>query len=282
MTDHAERRPRPAVPHRFEHVLEVRATPEQVWAAIATAQGTSAWMIPTEMEEHEGGAVAFHMGPDASSHGRITAYEPHRRLAYEEDWAALVGQSGADVTPLATEFLIEARAGGTCVVRVVSSAFGTGAAWEDEFWGDMEGGWASMLENLGIYLAHFPGRAATSLDASAELSGEPPAVMAALRRALGPAGGIPAEPGTPVDVLGLRGRIERAADNHLVAAITEPVEALLAFHTWASGPQLVNVTLTGYVYSPEVAGFIEREQPRWTHWLASLGSAAAPRAGGPS
>jgi uncharacterized protein YndB with AHSA1/START domain len=286
MTDHADQRPRRAVAHRFEHVLEVPATPEQVWAAIATAQGTSSWMVPTEMDEHEGGAVAFHMGPGASSHGRITAYEPHRRIAYDEDWATLAGQSGADVTPMATEFLIEARSGGSCVVRIVSSAFGTGADWENEFWADMEGGWRSMLDNLGSYLTHFPGRPATPLDASAELSGEPSDVMVALCRALGRDGGrgtepaTMAEPGSSVEVLGLRGRVERATDNHLVAIISEPVEAMLAFYLWPSGPQVVQVSLLGYVYSPEVAGFVEREQPRWTHWLASLGSAAAQRPGG--
>ena len=64
--------------------------------------------------------------------GRSPASSPARRIAYEEDWASLVGHPGADVTPLATEFLVEARSGGTCVVRVVTSAFGTGADWEDD------------------------------------------------------------------------------------------------------------------------------------------------------
>ena len=72
------------------------------------------------------------------------------------------GHAGADVTPLATEFLVEARSGGTCVVRVVSSAYGTGADWENEFWGEMDTGWAPMLDNLRIYLTHFAGQRATA------------------------------------------------------------------------------------------------------------------------
>src|SRR5687768_8097006 len=95
----------PDVPHRFELELAVPGTPEQVWRAIATAEGISAWMMPTELDEREGGAVTFHMGPDESSTGRVTAFEPNRRIAYEEDWAGLVGQDGAAVTPLLTEFL---------------------------------------------------------------------------------------------------------------------------------------------------------------------------------
>lgn len=81
----------PSVPHRFEVELEVPGPPEQVWRAIATAEGIGAWMVPTELDPREGGAVVFHMGPDASSRGRVTGFEPDRRFAYEEDWAGLVG-----------------------------------------------------------------------------------------------------------------------------------------------------------------------------------------------
>lgn len=130
----------PDTPYRFELELTVSATPEQVWDAIASADGISAWMLPTELDPREGGAVKFHMGPDGASEGTVTAFEPTRRIAYEEDWATLVGHAGADVTPLVTEFLVEARSGGTCVVRVVSSAYGTGADWENEFWGEMNAG----------------------------------------------------------------------------------------------------------------------------------------------
>ncbi len=34
------------VEHRMEHTHAVTATPEQVWDAIATADGISAWMVP--------------------------------------------------------------------------------------------------------------------------------------------------------------------------------------------------------------------------------------------
>src|SRR5687768_3767018 len=130
----------PDVPHRFEAEFEVPGTPEQVWRAIATPEGISSWMMPVDLDARLGGALTFHMGPEADSHGRVTGFEPERRFAYEEDWAALVGRPDADVTPLVTEFLVEARSGGTCVVRVVTSAFGTGADWENEFWDEMNTG----------------------------------------------------------------------------------------------------------------------------------------------
>src|SRR3712207_8552908 len=46
----------------------------------------------------------------------------------------------------------------SCVVRVTSSGFGTGAAWESEFWDDMGTQWKPFFDNLRLYLAHFPGQ----------------------------------------------------------------------------------------------------------------------------
>ena len=146
----------------------------------------------------------FDMGPDAGSDGVVTAFEPNRRIAYDEDWATLLGHSGADVTPLATEFLVEARSGGTCVVRVVSSAYGTGADWEHEFWSEMESGWAPMLDNLRIYLTHFPGQAATTLTVTAPFSGELDGAFHRMRDALG-VGAV----GDRVTALGVDGVVER-------------------------------------------------------------------------
>jgi hypothetical protein len=51
-------------------------------------------------------------------------------------------------TPIATEFLIESASGGSCVIRVVTSAYGSGADWENEFFAEMVAGWGAMLDNL--------------------------------------------------------------------------------------------------------------------------------------
>ena len=130
----------PDVPHRFELTVEVPGTPEQVWDAIATANGISSWMLPTDLEEREGGAVVFHMGRTSlDGHGHRLGPAPPRRLR----GARLGGarrQGGADVTPLVTEFLVEAH-----VRRLVRRArrqqrFGTGADWEREFFAEMDEG----------------------------------------------------------------------------------------------------------------------------------------------
>ncbi len=106
----------PNVPYRLEFSVEVPGTPEQVWQAIATAKGMSAWFLPTEMEEREGGSLHFSMGPEMGSDGHVTGWDPPHRIVYEEDWAALMGKDPDALSPLTSEFLVEAQSGGTCSV----------------------------------------------------------------------------------------------------------------------------------------------------------------------
>jgi uncharacterized protein YndB with AHSA1/START domain len=100
-------------PRRFELEVEVPGTPEQVWEAIATGAGTECWFIPAEIDEREGGTVSLDIGSGMAEAGVVTAWDRPRRFAYEEQWEAPEGGSER----IATEFLVEARAGGTCVVR---------------------------------------------------------------------------------------------------------------------------------------------------------------------
>ena len=156
----------PDVPYRLEFSVEVPGTVEQVWDAVATAKGMSAWFLSTELEECVGGALHFSMGPEMGSDGHIIAWEPPRRLVYQEDWAAMMGREPDELSPLTSEFRVEERAGDGCVVHVTSSGFGRGADWESEFWDDMGTNWLPFFDNLRLYLAHFPGQAATPLEAS--------------------------------------------------------------------------------------------------------------------
>ena len=164
----------PTQPHRVEHRMErtyeVAATPGQVWDAIATADGISAWMVPTRLDPQIGGEVSFDLG-DFRSTGVVTDYTPNVRFAYEEPWpiadqvedipAAMVEYFDtigvsleevyhdlSSVGPIATEFLVESASGGSCVIRVVTSAYGTGADWENEFFAEMVAGLGAILDNL--------------------------------------------------------------------------------------------------------------------------------------
>ena len=82
----------------------------------ASARGS----CPTDLDERVGGAVVFHMGEDTSRRARSPAGT--RRAASttrNPTGPRSPGTRTPTVTPLVTEFLVEAQSGGTCVLRVV-------------------------------------------------------------------------------------------------------------------------------------------------------------------
>ena len=132
----------------FALEIEVAGTPEQVWAAIATGPGISAWLQPTEVEEREGGTFSYDMGSGPVT-GTVTGWQPPRRFTQESSWEpARPGLSSV----LATEWVVESRGDGTCVVRMVMSGFGDGAAGDNEIDG-MADGMRAGLASLRAYLA---------------------------------------------------------------------------------------------------------------------------------
>ncbi|WP_298460984.1 SRPBCC domain-containing protein [uncultured Cellulomonas sp.] len=255
----------PDVPYRLEFSVEVPGTPDQVWQAIATARGMSAWFAPTEMEEREGGSLHFTMGPDMGSDGRVTGWDPPRRLVYEEDWAALMGKDPDTLSPLTSEFVVEARSGGTCVVHVTSSGFGTGADWESEFWDDLGPGWMPFFDHLRLYLAHFPGQRATHLEATASHPAEAQPLWATLRGAL-----ALGEEGATVDVRGSTGTVERVGEHQALVRLTAPVPGMLSVFTFDEGDGAATAGVRAYLFSDDAPDYVRRERPAWQAWLSSL------------
>jgi uncharacterized protein YndB with AHSA1/START domain len=161
---------------RLEKRVELDATPEQVWAAIATGPGITAWFVPHRVEEREGGEVEGDFGGGQTATGRVTAWEPGRRFTYRADGAAH-----------AFEFLVEARGGGGAVLRFVQSGF-DGDGWEDEY-DALDTGWELFFHNLRQYLAHFAGLPARGVVSLAWVADRPAAQLwPVLHRALGLAG----------------------------------------------------------------------------------------------
>lgn len=135
--------------------IEVPGTPAQVWQAIATGPGVSSWFVPTQIEEREGGAVTASFGPEMDSAATITTWDPPRRFVAES------ADLGADAPPIATEWIVEARASGVCVVRVVHSLFASSDDWDNQL-ESFEGGWPLFFRILRLYLTHFSGQLCTA------------------------------------------------------------------------------------------------------------------------
>ena len=46
---------------------EVPGTPEEVWQAIASGPGLTAWFVPSQVEEHAKGSMVMDFGPGMES-----------------------------------------------------------------------------------------------------------------------------------------------------------------------------------------------------------------------
>lgn len=137
--------------------VELDASPEQVWEAIATGPGISSWFMgPHEVEPHAGGKITLTVG-DFSEQSTITAWDPPKRLAYR-------GDEGADGSFHAMEYLIEGREGGSTVLRFVHSGF-LSDDWGAEYVDKTSHGWDMYLHTLAQYLKYFTGRPGTFVHA---------------------------------------------------------------------------------------------------------------------
>lgn len=142
--------------HEFaqHHEAEIPASPDQVWAAIATGPGIDSWFMGRN--EVTAGAVRTVFG-EYTPELEITGWDPARRFAYRS------GQT-PDGRFIAYEFLIEGRAGGSAVLRTVTSGFLPGEDWADEFEAMTLGG-ELYFRTLVEYLTYFAGRFATPVTA---------------------------------------------------------------------------------------------------------------------
>jgi uncharacterized protein YndB with AHSA1/START domain len=244
--------------------VELPGTPEQVWQAIATGPGISSWFCPSEVEERAGGKMVFHMGPGMDSTATITAWEPGRRLAAEDPgWAP-------GMPSVATEWTIEARAGGTCLVRVVHSMFASTDDWDNQLEGT-ETGWPAFFRILRMYLTHYRGQRCSPIQVMAMVAGSEAEAWKKMSAALGLAGAaagkrLAAPAGAPL----FSGTVEHAvqgSDQHMVLArLEQPGPGVVSLGTFAcSGMVMASVSF--YLYGDAAAAAAKRDEPLWQAWI---------------
>lgn len=242
---------------RIELDVEVPGTPEEVWEAIATGPGISSWFVPMEVEEHAGGRAAIDFGEFGTDDATVTAWEPPHRVVFES-----TGERA-----LAYEWLVEARDGGTCVVRLVNSGFGSGADWDGDYHG-MSEGWKIFLENLRLQLTNFRGRSARAVIPTVMVPGPNRPAWESL-----------------CDVLGIRPdisegeRVETGADAPALAGVVEKrmtspaaTAVLLVLDAPAPGTAFVTVEGDGETVAASVYLYLYGAAPgvgdEWKQWLA--------------
>lgn len=251
---------------KIEIDVEVPGTPEQVWDAIATGPGITSWFMPARVDGREGGDVVHGDSHDFSSTGTVIAWEPPARFAYEEG-GELAG--GDEEQRIATEWLVEARSGGTCVVRVVMSGFGPGDEF-DKAIESVSSGWRTALADLRLYLTHFAGQHAAPITAASTIAGRSrDDVWAQLTGALG----VPADP-SPGD------RIKVSADGAttLAGTVQESEPGIVTLLLDAPAPGLALIAAGGpgeevftfvraHLFGTDAPAIAARHEPAWQTWL---------------
>jgi uncharacterized protein YndB with AHSA1/START domain len=195
---------------------EVPGTPEEVWQAIATGPGVSSWFVPTEVEEREGGAITAHFGPGSSmdSVSTITAWEPPRRFTADSR-----DDMGPGDPTIATEWIVEARDGGTCTVRVVHSWFSEADTWDGQYEATQYG-WISFFRILRLYLTHFKGQRSASFQMMPTAPEPKQAAWAALVGPLGlEAAVVGQQISTPPSAPALTGTVEHVGSGEYAEEI---------------------------------------------------------------
>jgi uncharacterized protein YndB with AHSA1/START domain len=245
--------------------VEVPGTPEEVWQAIATGPGITSWFVPTRVEERVGGAVTANFGPGMDSVSTIAAWDPPRRFAADSR------DMGPDAPTIATEWTVEAQAGGTCIVRVVHAWFAETDDWDSQFEGH-EHGWRAFFRILRLYLAHFRGQHGVNLQLMGVGSDPKEATWAAFAGRLGIAG---AEPGRRVestaDAPALAGRVEHAGEaghaEELLLRLDAPAPGIAHLFALPMGGQ-VYLPIRLYLFGDQSAAVAAREEPAWQAWMA--------------
>ena len=145
------------------------------------------------------------------------------------------------------------------MLRVVTSAFGTGAEWENEFFEQMGKGWTPFFDNLRMYLTDFPGQKVTSLSVDAQVPGPGDAVWTALRNSLG-ARAI----GESVDRRGVPARVERlsADPQELLLRLEGSVPGYIGMSAFDMGEGETLTRIEGYLFSDDAPAYVERESTR--------------------
>jgi uncharacterized protein YndB with AHSA1/START domain len=246
------------MPQPFEIVqeMDVDATPEEVWDAIATGPGMDSWFLGhTEIEPRQGGEVRWTLRPGRGGEtmvSTVTTWNPPSRIV----------TSGAEIQDGSRhdfDYTVTEREGGRTNIRYVHSGM-LGGDWEAEYEAMQEGD-PMYFFKLAQYLHHFKGRVAVTVDRFGPVVRDPDQVMAAYRRALGLGDDVAVGNRVslmPDGVAPIEGEID-CVSQHFIGVLSD--EAIYRFIHGLTG-----ATMVGHHFFAEDANKRELEGD-WQAWL---------------
>ncbi len=249
--------------------VEVPGTPEEVWEAIATGPGMERWFMPVganyeDTEQRVGGSIYMGSGDQKQKVGEFTEWDPPNRFVAEgKSW-------GPDAPPLAHEWTVEARSGGTCIVRVVNSYFSDASDWDDQLT-DMKGGWTRFFRILKRYMTEFPGQSCSAIHLMGPASISQAEVWQALESVLGLEGAkVGATWRSSVagasELSGTVHQLEHEATSTALLSVEGPVSGTASPLAFTVGGQTM-FAIGIYLYGDSAVDFVAREEPHWQAWM---------------
>jgi len=255
--------------------VEVPGTPEQVWQAIATGPGISAWFVETTVDGRKDGEIVCDFGGGMKSTSKIVDYEPPFRLAAQDaGW-------GPGMPAIATEWTVEATQGGTCIVRVVHSLFASTDDWDSQLEGT-EQGWPSYFRVLQRYLRNFAGQPGALVQATAMSQAPIEQAWSTLTSALqgrAPQAGerFAAAIGPGLSLAGTIERVDNLGNGHnLLVHLEQPAPGTLVAGAYACGGTML--ALSAYFYGPLAKSTAAKAGPELNAWAARHFPPPAPTA----
>jgi len=240
--------------------VEVPGTPEEVWRAIGSGAGISSWFVPSKMEERLGGELVCSFAPGMDSRAKITAWQPpHHMAAESRDY-------GPDTPTMATEWYVEAKSGGTCMVRVVHSLFAETDDWDNQLTG-LESGWPAFFAILKIVLTQYRDMPVHAMHESSFTSGSGEAAWSTVAAALGLKGALVGEDrsGT-AGVPPVSGTVAYVKHNEIIVHLEQPAPGVGMFYAMpCGGPVWAGVNF--YLFGQGAAQAVERNRPLWRAWM---------------
>ena len=205
-----------------EHELEIAAPQEDVWRAIAGAEGLTRWFVEAaRVEPGVGGRFWGSWGEGMEGETRIDVWEPPTRVRLLDDFGGTLEE------PMFQEYLLETR-GGTTVLRFVHGDIPDSPDW-DGLYESTSRGWSLFFRNLRHALEQHPGEPRRSRYTTTPVR---PSVPEAWRALLGSDGlALEAEPveggrygGTTADGDRLEGDVVTAVPELALQLTLEPLD----------------------------------------------------------
>ena len=245
--------------------VEVVGTPEEVWHAIATGPGVSSWFVPATVEERDGKPVSMSLtfGPGMVSTSELTLWQPPHKYAKEsKGWMP-------GMPNVANEWIVEAKSGGRCVIRIVHSLFASTDEWDNQLEATKYG-WPAFLRTLQLYLEHFRSAPSQLMQLSAPMAGSEAEVWKALLGALGITElTVGQRWSAPAGAPALSGVVEYATESpyDILVRLDSPGPGIAAIGVAGYPGHGSSAAMNFYMYGDQAAATIAREAPKWQAWM---------------